>query len=273
MGAVLVSYALAQGAARPSTIAAGDRTFTSGSGGRAGVGCELEMGANRNLVTDVHEYKGRFERIAEEKEELARRLAESETQAAAAEEPPEPEKSEWDLSADEAKELAAMGTVKQRYPCADRSLWRPTPETIQKLGLAPQDARTIEQAGLNAYRQSWKEVRAMCATIEDAQPDRLGRDQCIDLIKSQWTNDDPVGTDAALRRAAQVRAGLRSAPSVTDTRLHMVERLAQVLAESQQSYEHELAQSLGPAEAHRIAFSEETCAAYAVWEGAGAPIE
>jgi hypothetical protein len=113
----------------------------------------------------------------------------------------------------------------------------------------------------------------MCATIQDAQPDRLGRDQCIELIRSQWSSDDPAGTDAALHRAAEVRAGLRSAPSITDTRLHMVERLVQVLAESQQSYERELAQSLGPAEAHRIAWSDDTCGSYAEWEGAGAPID
>jgi hypothetical protein len=281
MGAALVlAYALAQGSARPATVAAGDRagdrTLMPSAGsapGTTGVGsCELEMGANRNLVTSVHEYKGRFERVEEQREELARRLAETETETNAAA-PPEPEKSEWDLSPDEAKELAKMGTLKLRYPCADRTGWKPPPDALQKLGLAPQDAHTLEQAGVNAYRQSWKEVRAMCATIDNAQPDRLGRDQCIELIKGQWSNDDPAGTDAALHRAAEVRAGLRSAPSITNTRLHMVERLAQVLAESQQSYERELAQALGPAEAHRIAWSEDTCAGYTLWEGAGEAID
>jgi hypothetical protein len=275
MGAVLVlSYALAQGGARPAAVAAGDRPIAGAVGGARAGTCELEMGANRNLVMSAYEYKGRFERVEEQREQLAQRLADTELRAlTTAEAPPEEEKSEWDLSADEAKELAKMGTVKLRYPCADRTGWKPSPDTLQKLGLAPQDARTIEQAGVNAFRQSWKEVRAMCATISEAQPDRLGRDQCVDLIKSEWTNEDPAGTDAALRRAAAVRAGLRSAPSITDTRLHMIERLVQVLADSQRSYERELAQSLGPAEAHRIAWSEETCAAYVQWEGAGESVD
>lgn len=230
---------------------------------KAAGSCELEMAANRNLVEQVREYKERAERAGDEHPAVEAVVDE------ASESPPEaPAKSEWDLSSDELSDLARMGSVKQRVPCSDRHGWRPTPDALEKLGLAPQDGRVLEEAAAHAYQQSWKTIKDVCASLPDGQaPEPMDRDECVNAIYLSFAQSDPDGTSAAVRRASEERAGVRAAPWVGDSRLHPVEKVALALAEAQKAYEAELSHALGPDDAHRAAFSEDLCTTYVSWEG------
>lgn len=226
--------------------------------------CELEMAANRNLVEQVREYRDRADRTAGEPP-VAEALTEDTSEASALPEPPA--KSEWDLSAEELTDLAKLGSVKQRVPCSDRHGWRPTPDALEKLGLAPHDGLVLEEAALHAYEQSWKTIKDVCTSLPEGQaPEPLQRDECVNAIYLSLAQSDPEGTDAAVRRASEARAGMRPSPWV-GSRLHPVEKIALALAEAQKSYEQELTRSLGPEDGHRAAFSDDLCTTYVAWEG------
>jgi hypothetical protein len=226
--------------------------------------CELEMAANRNLVEQVREYRDRAERAGEEPSAMAVGVEDTSESRA---EPAPPAKSAWDLSAEELTDLAKQGLVKQRFPCSDRHGWRPTPDALEKLGLAPHDGRVLEDAAIHAYEQSWKSIKDVCTSLPAGQvPEPLDRDACVNAIYRSVGQSDPEGTEAAVRRASEAKAGVRTAPWV-GSRLHPVEKVALALAEAQKSYEQELTRALGPEDAHRAAFSEDLCASYLTWEG------
>ena len=171
---------------------------------------------------------------------------------------------------DELRDLAKTGSVKLRVPCGNRHGWRPTPDALQKLGLAPQDAPVLEAAAAHAYEQSWKTIKDICTSLPDGQgSEAMGRDDCVNAIYLSSAQSNPDGTYAAMRRAAEARAGVRGGAWVGDSRAHPVERVALVLAEAQKSYEQELTQSLGPEDAHRAAYSDNLCTTDIAWEGSG----
>lgn len=70
---------------------------------------------------------------------------------------------DFDLDTQDWAELAKEGTVVARHPCFRPNGWKPSPEQMQELGLAPDDVEPIEAAYKRSYERLWKTLRPLCA--------------------------------------------------------------------------------------------------------------
>lgn len=165
---------------------------------------------------------------------------------------------QFDLDAQDWTELGEKGIVKFRIPCEDPRQAVPSPEVMDRLGLAPGDAALLEKAYQHSRERLWSTLEPLCATalggdVEKARS--LGPRACRHLI---FSHEGKGGAGlASIRRVANVRAGV-SQPPPPDERTPL-DRMLLALTEETQRFEAELAQALGPEEAHELVFSQGLC--------------
>jgi hypothetical protein len=243
------------GVGRVQDLASAERGFDA----KAAADDEPFARANQNLADSVREYKDRLNKLDAEKSELQKELHDAQEKIAATHSDGSAAlaKNAYDLSTDDWRELAKDGTVKYRIPCERGARWTPPPSMLDALGLAPQDGPPLRDAMLKSNRRLWSQIKPICAEAAGSPElaEKLGLNTCTHLVLDLARSKDDEGTAEAMRRVGEIRAGIRPMPGANDS-VSPVERMFLVFTGEQASFQGDLAQTFGPEEAHRIAFSE-----------------
>lgn len=252
------------GALTKATLSAGQHDFDAKL---AETSQPLEA-ANQSLVAQVGDYRRRLDALAEQKASLEAKLQTSEKQleAARANGTAPLAKHEFDLEPSDWKALAAEGTVKARIPCFRKSGWEPSPDSLNKLGLAPSDAAPIKNAYTHSNDRVWSVIKPLCiAAIGNPEVvDRLGPNTCQHLLLDIERSKDNEATDRAMAFVGEVRAGERPMPGPNEP-IHPVTKMFLAVTGEAKAFESELAQSFGPEEAHRLTYAEDMCMGHSTW--------
>jgi hypothetical protein len=226
---------------------------------------EAMMAANRNLVDQVRLYKERLQTIETEKTKVEKRLADAEQKLATAD-GGSAARHPFDLTADDWAEMAKNGVVKARTPCIKGPEWTPPAEQLQKAGLSPQDGAVIKNAYKASNDRVWRAVKPLCVQVvgKEELADHLGTGACIHLVHEVSYSKDRKGTEDAMRLVAEIRAGQKPMPGPNEV-IHPEARLMLALSGELKAFEDDVAQSFGPEEAHRIAFSDAFCMGSSTW--------
>lgn len=218
--------------------------------------------ANQNLVRQVGEYRSRLDAVTKQKADLEQKLQRSEASLAASQDgAPVAFKHEYDLSQDDWKEMAEKGMVKYRVPCISGGKsgpWSPSPEKLNVLGLAPQDGTALKDAYARSSKRLTDLVNPLCAKVV-GNPDivaKLGPETCVHLVLDEEGSHASSGKP--MQEIAEIRAGLRPMPGPNDPTSPALKVLL-ALTGASKAFEADLAQSFGPEEAHRLAYSDELC--------------
>lgn len=222
------------------------------SGESGGSEEEAWRAANANLAGNVRALQQRIERNEAEKTELQKELRDAKAKLAAGSSDGAPTKNEFDLSQDDWKALAKTGTIKARYPCRTDPEMHITATQMATLGLSPQDAAVVERAILNEQDRLASIIQPACAKVlgNKELAVRLGTQVCTEVV-SESVKDQ----QRDIQLVADIRAGNVAMPP-----LYTLDPLASMLyaqTGSMKAIEAELAQTLGPDEAKRLAFAEE----------------
>jgi len=203
--------------------------------------------ANEKLQALEAERSSLAERLGRAQGELARRSGEPR------------ERDDFDLDQADWRELAAKGSVKYRLPCQFEGGWTPSPEQLDALGLAPDDAETLRGAYERSRQRVWSVVGRLCEDAVGAPDmvDAISTDTCTHIVMDVARSKDAASAKAALHAVAEVRAGLREPPAEPH---HPVYDLFYTLSGEAHALEADLAESFGPEEAKRITFSKQLCA-------------
>jgi hypothetical protein len=226
------------------------------------------LAANRNLADTVQAYRRRLDDIALEKVRLQRQLDAANAKLAETADAPGviPAKNrEYDLSQQDWKHLAEKGQVKFRMPCSPKNGWWPSDGQAKALGLAPNDLPIVQAAYKRSYERVWGEIRPLCAkALSPEVADRLGAQVCPQALISLAQAEK--GWDAVadvIQDVANVRAGLKEVASSSQD---PVEQVFMMWTSALSKLEADLAQSLGPDDAHRILYSDAACAWNEDWD-------
>jgi hypothetical protein len=229
-----------------------------------GVGDVLDpaMAANANLSEQVQRYKERLEAIGAQKAEAEKQLAEVQKKLAtiAGKDGAARIRSEYDLSQEDWKKLAAEGTVKIQTPCDDMRTYDVSPSSLADVGLPASDAQPIHDALRDSGMRLWSVVRALCAqglhgSLQLAE--ELGPEACRGLIEHMGHRDGGSPGEQ-IRIAAEIRAGLIPMPQ-DPASLGVYSQL--LLAQSAESrlIEQQLAKSIGPDDAQAFVYGGVGC--------------
>ena len=147
-------------------------------------------------------------------------------------------------------------------PCINvkNDAWSPSPEKLNKLGLAPQDGAVIKNAYAHSSQRVWAAIKPLCAqAIGSAEvAEKFGPDTCIHLVVDAESERDSEAARTAKRQVGEIRAGVQPMPGPNEP-MNPVMKLFLATTGESKSFEAELAQSFGPEEAHRIVYSDELC--------------
>jgi FecR-like protein len=209
-------------------------------------------------VEAVAALRRQLERVEEEKRSLegALRAAEAGLRQLRDEPPP---RHPFELTPEDWRELARDGTVKFRVPCSTPD-WKVSPEALDALGLAPEDAALLEAAYARSRERLWQVLRPLCveALGSETVPEILGRTGCINGILAAERQRDRAAADEAMHEVAEIRAGGRPAPEPSMANDPVLRALLALTAEPAR-FEAELAEAFGPEEARRLAYSDALC--------------
>lgn len=238
-----------------------------------------QVAANRNLVRQIGEYRHRLESLSGEKTELETKLKKSEEALSAAKDgAPVSLKNDFDLDQNDWKELAKDGSIKFRTPCIDGKGkgWNPSPEKLDKLGLAPQDGPVLNEAYKRSSERLWGVIKPLCAAAVGSADvaSKIGPDTCVHLVLDTESEKDPAAADAARKLVGQMRSGdvPMPAPNTPEyEKLNPVTKMFLSLTGANKELESDLAQSFGPEEAHRLAYEDGMCAWQSHFGGSPAP--
>ena len=250
------------GVKRAGSTADGERAFDQDVAAAAAASDDPFGAASKNRVRQIGEYRARLEALASQKTDLEAKRSRSEQRLAAAQDgAPSSMKHDFDLSPDDWQELAKDGTIKYQIPCFKKrgDAWSPSPEKLNALGLAPDDAHVLKDAYERSNQRVWSALKPLCAeALGSAEvAEKVGPDTCIHLVLDHENERDGEAAARAKREVGEIRAGLRPMPS--HERSHPVVRLFLSTTGEMASFEAELAQAFGPEEAHRIVYSDELC--------------
>jgi hypothetical protein len=229
-----------------------------------GVGEVLDpaMAANANLAEQVQRYRERLDAIGAQKTATEKQLAEVQKKLATLDGKGGPARirSEYDLSQEDWKKLAAEGTVKIQTPCDDSRTYDVAPSSLAEIGLPASDAQPIHDALRDSSWRLWSVVRALCAQGLHGNlqlADELGPEACRGLIEHMGHRD---GGDLQeqVRIAAEIRAGLLPMPQ-DPASLGVYSQL--LLAQSAESrrIEQQLTKSIGPDDAQAFVYGGVGC--------------
>ncbi|MFO0743195.1 MAG: hypothetical protein U0270_45400 [Labilithrix sp.] len=234
-----------------------------------------QVAANKNLVRQISDYRHRLDAVSNEKSDLEAKLKKSEEALSAAKDgAPVKLKNDFDLDESDWKDLAKDGTIKYRVPCIDGKGkgWTPSPEKLDKLGLAPQDGAVLNGAYKRSSERLWGIIKPLCAAeVGSAEvASRIGPDTCIHLVLDTEMEKDQEAADKARKLVGQMRAGEVAIPAPSSPeyeKLHPVTKLFLALTGSSKAFEDDLAQSVGPEEAHRLTYTPGMCAGESIFGG------
>lgn len=225
-------------------------------------GDDPQVRANRNLVRQIGEYRHRLDALSGEKTELEAKLKKSEDALSAAKDgAPVKLKEDFDVTADDWKELAKTGSIKYQNPCIDpKNPWKPSKERLDKLGLAPEDGATLTSAYQRSSDRLWSTIKPLCAAAVGSADiaARIGPDTCIRVVMDTEQERDPVAFAASRRLVGRIRAGEEPMPPPTAD-LSPTAKLMLAMTGASKALEDDLSQSFGPEEAHRLVFSDQLC--------------
>jgi hypothetical protein len=227
--------------------------------------------ANENLASDIVDLNRKLKSLEKEKTKLEDQLKNAEAEAAKRSDAGPPRnRNEFDLDQADWAELAEQGTVKYRMPCLRPEGWKLTDEKVNELGLAPDDREAIRAAYQRSYDRVWKALRPLCikAVGNEQAVDVLGPDTCIHVIVDVAHKRDKDAADEAMRQLGEVRAGLRPAPA-PGTPTHPTFETFWTMTGELGRFEADLAQTFGPEDAHRLAYSDKMCAGHSTFGGPG----
>jgi len=241
-----------------------DQTGVHAAGGVVGTDTTT---ANRGLV---HADSGSAERarlvaLEAEKQDIEQRLREAEQALAAHSASPLSPASEWDLGPDDWKKLAAEGVVKYQLPCRLPDAVGGSTNPFEGLALSPDDTSTLRGAYQRSNARVWTVVRDLCADATGSvdAAERLGTYTCTHVVLVQATERDRASVNDAMKKVAEIRAGERPMPALGAE--DAVVRLFLAVTGEMAEFEGDLAQSLGPREAHRVAYAEGACVSRDMW--------
>jgi ferric-dicitrate binding protein FerR (iron transport regulator) len=227
--------------------------------------------ANDALASDISNLDRKLHGLEKEKSKLQKELEDARTELARRTDAAAPrDRNDFDLDQSDWQELAKDGTIKYRVPCLRPGGWKPAPESLDELGLSPDDAATIQTAYQHAYDRVWKTIRPLCAkAIGNADVvDTLGPDTCTHVVVDAAGKQDRDAVREAMREVAESRAGLLAQPTAGSAE-HPVFQLFWALTGEMPEFEAELAQSFGPEEAKRLAYAKELCGGQNTFGGPG----
>jgi hypothetical protein len=218
------------------------------------------MAANANLVDQMRSYRQQLETIAAQKVAIEKQLAEVRRAPASDASGQGAHKSEYDLSPEDWKQLAAEGVVKVQIPCDNSDTYDVSPTALAGVGLPPSDAQPIHDALRDSSWRLWRVVRALCAqglqgSLQRA--DEMGPEACRGLIQHLGHLN---GGDLAdqVRVAADIEAGLVPMPDGLGTLGIYTQLLLAESAESQ-SIVQQLTNSIGPDDARAFVYGGAGC--------------
>jgi hypothetical protein len=212
------------------------------------------LSANANLVASLQECNRRLAELGQQRVGPA---AAAEAPAASPSAPrsrtPRPEIRAERTAADWER-FSKEGIVPYSVPCIRDTPFTPSQRQLDRFGLAPQDAASLHDAYAKSNERMLSQLKPLCAQVlgNDKLPDRVGAQTCISAIIDGARRDNPDKMQEALARVGEVNAGKRPRPA-PDAVLEPVEALMLAMTTEAKTFESELAASMGPDDAHRIA--------------------
>jgi hypothetical protein len=177
-------------------------------------GVDPAMEANENLIKSLHECSQKLALLTDEKTQLERQLDTERTSEVDASRAAQARRmARRNISQDDWKQLASTGTIRYLLPCAS---FNPTPEVMDRLGLAARDVPAIQSAFTAARDAAWSQIRPLCTTALGGAgaADRLGLDLCPQAIFDAEKTTSPSGADTAMRAVGAVKAGLAESSAI-----------------------------------------------------------
>ena len=155
---------------------------------------------------------------------------------------------------------AKQGVVPYNIPCLRDTPFAPSARQLDRLGLAPQDANVLRDAYQKSNQRVMAQMRPLCAKVLGSEQlaDRVGASACMSAIVDGARKENPDKMHDALARVGEVNAGKRPAPEAGQG-LEPVEALMLAFTGESKAFEADLAATLGPEDAHRIAASRMLC--------------
>ncbi len=255
------------GAAQQSEPVPQPAAASSAAGAPARAAEAQRAGALASQVSDISR---RLYALEKEKGKLEAELARAERALARENDGGARRRHEYDLDEQDWQELAKEAMVKYRHPCLIEQGWKPRPEDLELLGLGPDDGETLRAAFRRSYDRVWKTVRPLCATLVGSGDvaDTLGADTCIHVVVDAAHRQDGALAHEAIRQVAETRAGQRPAPAPGAAE-HPLFQMFWTLTGEMRAFEADLAQTLGPEEAKRVAYAKALCHGQSTFGGAG----
>ncbi len=157
-------------------------------------------------------------------------------------------------SAADWERFAKEGAVPYNVPCLHDTPFTPSQRQLDRFGLAPQDAAVLHDAYAKSNERMLAQLKPLCARVlgNDKLPDRIGPQACITAIIDGSRKDNSDKMQEALVRVAEVNAGKRPLPA-GGAELEPAEALMLAMTGEAKKFESDLAASLGPEDARRVA--------------------
>lgn len=234
-------------------IASGEQAFSA-----AAASDDPLLAANQNLADQVEAYKRQLAQNQEASKTLQARLKAAETKLAAQESDGAPPRNPYDPSPDDWKQMAKDGTVVARYPCSMSAGWTPSQSLLDDVGLPAEDAPVLSAAYDRSVQRMNDVVMSGCGQVLGADmASRLGPEICEAVIRSSVKGEAQT---ADLKKVAQIRAGELPVPAPGDSSVDPLERMLLAQTDALPQLQSDLARSLGPDLAHRVAYDDDLSA-------------
>lgn len=162
----------------------------------------------------------------------------------------EPTSEDWER-------MASLGQMRLRTPCLRDTPWQPSERAIESLGLAPEDVAPIREAYEASNKRMSEQLRPLCASVlgSSEAAEKIGVKMCADVI-SNSARTDPSARDS-IAKVALTNAGKRNDGAASDG--SPLEKMLTTMSAEMNLFEADLARSLGPDEAKRLAWSQGMC--------------
>jgi hypothetical protein len=251
-GSVRLSSASSDGSGRQNSEVAGAMADPAPS---AGGSIDPAMVANANLAESLHQCSESLAALMGDKARLEQQLdAEHTSEADASRSARARRMARRDPSQSDWKQLASTGTIRYVLPCAS---FNPTPEVLDRLGLAQTDVPAIRSAFVAAREAAWSQIRPLCAAALGGPADGVGLDSCAQVILDAERKTSPADADTAMRAVGAVRAGLADLSTLPAN--DPVGAALLVFTGIAKDAESQLASVLGPDNARAAVFGDASC--------------
>ena len=216
-------------------------------------GAPSEKPDSARLRGQLERVNGMLESVQREKRDLEAQLHALESELEGRE---EVARREFDLDREDWKQLAAEGRIKYRIPCSLHPL-SPSdlePEEQDKLGLSPEEGRTVRELHRRSNDRVWSTIRPLCKAHvnDDTAVELLERSDCLGLIERAAVKKDFEAAAQLRRHVGEVHAGLRPRPAPGEATHPLFAALLAITSEAR-LFEADLEEHFGPEEAKNIA--------------------